>query len=60
MYCHLDFKIRYLKNLRLFSIRVTKLFEPKVLQKKKRKKSDGFSLFLKAFFLRYQPLRKTR
>ena len=45
MYCHLEFKLRYLKNLKLFLIRVKELFEPIVF----RKKGDGFLLFLKAF-----------
>ena len=34
MYCYREFKLRYLKNLKLFSIRVKELFEPIVLQKK--------------------------
>ena len=37
LYCYLEFKLRYLKNLKLFLIRV------------KEKKGDGFLLFLKAF-----------
>ena len=41
VYCYLEFKLRYLKNLKLFSIRVKELFEPIVL----RKKGDGFMLF---------------
>ena len=45
MYCYLEFKLHYLKNLELFLIRVKELFEPIVL----RKKDDGFMLFLKAF-----------
>ena len=40
-----EFKLRYLKNPKLFSIRVKELFEPIVL----KKKGDGFALFLKAF-----------
>ena len=32
MYCYLEFKLRYLKNLKLFSIRVKELSEPIVLQ----------------------------
>ena len=45
-----EFKLRYLKNLKLFLIREKELFEPIVLQKKKKKKTaDGFFLFLKAF-----------
>ena len=38
MYCYIEFKVRYLKNLKLFSIRVKELFEPIVLPKKKKKK----------------------
>ena len=45
VYCYLEFKLRYLKNLNFFSIRVKELFEPIVL----RRKDDGFLLFLKAF-----------
>ena len=45
MYCNLEFNLRYLKNLKLFSISVKEFFEPMVLQKK----GDGFLLFLKAF-----------
>ena len=41
----LEFKLSYLKILKLFSIRIKELFEPIVL----RKKGDGFLLFLKAF-----------
>ena len=41
-YCYLEFKLRYLKNLKLFSIRVKELFEPIVL----RIKGDGLLLFL--------------
>ena len=37
MYCYLEFKFRYLENLKLFSIRVKELFEPKVLRKTKTK-----------------------
>ena len=47
MHYYLEFKLGYLKNLKLFSIRVKELFEPIVLRKKK--KSDGFLLFFKAF-----------
>ena len=49
VYCYHEFKLRCLKNQKLFSIRVKELFEPIVLQKKKKKKGDGFSLFLNAF-----------
>ena len=47
MYCYLEFKLCYLKNLKLFSIRVKELFGPTVL----RKKGDGSLPFLKAFSL---------
>ena len=47
MYCYLEFKLRYLKNLKLFSIGVKELSEPMVFvkkkkKKKKKKKGDGF------------------
>ena len=45
VYCYFEFKLRYHRNMKLFSIRLKELFEPIVL----RKKSDGFLLFLKAF-----------
>ena len=45
MYCYLEFKLGYVKNLKLFSIRVKELFEPIVLQNE----ADGFLLFLNAF-----------
>ena len=45
VYCYLEFKLRYLKNLRLLLVRVKELFEPLVL----RKKGDGFLPLLKAF-----------
>ena len=45
VYCYLEFKLGYLKNVKLFLIRVKELFEPIVL----RKKGNGFLLFLKAF-----------
>ena len=57
MYCYLEFKLRYLKNLKLFSIRVEELFEPIVLRKKK---GDKFLLFLKAFPFRNQSLSYAR
>ena len=31
VYSYLEFKLRYLKNPKLFSIRVNELFEPRVL-----------------------------
>ena len=34
VYCYVESKLRYLKHLKLFSIRVKELFEPIVLQKK--------------------------
>ena len=45
MYYYLEFKLSYLKNLKLFSTKVKELFEPIVL----RGKGHGFLLFLKAF-----------
>ena len=45
MYCYDELKLRYHKNLKLFSIRIKELSEPIVL----RKKGAGFLLFLKAF-----------
>ena len=45
LYCYLEFKIRYLKNLKWFSIRIKEFFKPIVL----KKKTDEFLLFLKAF-----------
>ena len=46
VYCYLEFKLRYLKKLKLFSIRGKELFEPIGLREKK---ADGFLSFLKAF-----------
>ena len=43
-YCYIEFKQRYLENLKLFSIRVKELSEPIVLLRK----GDGRVLFLKA------------
>ena len=48
-------KLRYLKNLKLFSIRVKELFEHIVL----RKKAANFALF-KSIFLRNRSLSKAR
>ena len=42
VFCYFEFKLRLLKNLKLFSIRIKELFEPIVL----REKGDGFLLFL--------------
>ena len=36
VYCYIEFKLRYLENLKLFSIRVKQLFEPVYLRKKRR------------------------
>ena len=45
---YLEFKLRYLKNMKLFSTRVKELFDPIVLREKK---PTGFnSIFLKALF----------
>ena len=44
VHCYLEFKLRYLKNLKLFSInmiRIKELFEPVVLRKKKKKNRRG-------------------
>ena len=59
MYFYLKFKLRYLENLKLFSIIVKELFEPLVLRGKKRR---VFVLFKRhflekpTFFLRNRPL----
>ena len=45
VYCYHEFKLRYLKNQKLFSIRVKELFEPIVLKKKRRRL---FAFFFKA------------
>ena len=44
VYCYLGFKLRYLKNLKLFSLKKKKrkVFEPIVCEKKK---GAGFLLF---------------
>ena len=44
MYCYTEFKIRYLNNLKLFSVGIKELIEPIVLWKK----ADRFLFFLKA------------
>ena len=49
MYCYLEFKLSYLKNLKLFSIRVKELSKPKVSVKFCEEKATGFSSFYKAF-----------
>ena len=46
MYCYLEFKLGYLKNLKLFLIRVKELFEPIVLR---GEKATGFCSFQKHF-----------
>ena len=56
MYCYLEFKLRYLKNLKLLSIRVKELFESIVFAKKRRR---VFALFIK-FFLGNRSLSNAR
>ena len=46
VYCYLEFKLRYLENLKLFLIRVKELLESIVLRKKK---AMGFCSFQKHF-----------
>ena len=53
-YCYLEFKLHYLRNLKLFSTRVKELFEPIVLREKKRR---DFALF-KSIFLKNRSLSK--
>ena len=55
MYSYLEFKLRYLKNLKLFSIRVKKLSEPIVCEEK----ATGFSSFI-SIFLRNRSLSDAR
>ena len=55
VYCYLEFKLRYLKNVKLFSVRVKELFEPVVLRKRQR----VFALF-KSIFLRNRSLSNAR
>ena len=55
VYCYLEFKLRYLKNLKLFSIRVKELFESIVL----RKMATSLSSF-KSIFLRNRSLSNAR
>ena len=47
MYCYLEFKLSYLKNLKLFSIRVKELSEPIVLWKKQWVLALFISIFLR-------------
>ena len=56
MYCYHKFKLRYLRNQKLFSIRVKELFESIVLRKIKRR---VFALF-KSIFLRNRSLSNAR
>ena len=49
VYCYLEFKLRYLKNLKLFSVRIKEWFEPIVLRKKKSWRV--FTLFKSISFL---------
>ena len=53
MYCYLEFKLCYLKSLKLFSIRVKELFEPIVLRKKK---VAGFFVLFKRIFFFEKPI----
>ena len=46
VYCYLEFKLRYLKNLKLFSVRVKTLSEPSVLCKKGNKFQLSYKHFL--------------
>ena len=46
MYCYLEFKLSYLKNLKLFSIRVKELSESIVIVKKRRR---VLALFISIF-----------
>ena len=55
LYWYLEFKLRYLKNLKLFSIRVKELFEPTVLRKNRRF-FFFFFFFLLSIFLRNRSL----
>ena len=45
VYCYIEFKLSYLKNLKLFSIRAKELSEPIILWRK----ATGFSSFYKHF-----------
>ena len=56
VYCYHEFKLRYLKNQKLFSTTVKALFEPTVLRKKRRR---IFALF-KSIFLRNRSLSNAR
>ena len=56
MYCYLEFKLRYLENLKLFSIRVKELSEPIVFVKKRRR---VLALFI-SIFLRNRSLSDAR
>ena len=47
VYCYIEFRLSYLKNLKLFLIRFKGLFEPIVLCRK----GNGCLLFLKAYSL---------
>ena len=52
VYCYLEFKLSYLKNLKLFSIRVKELSEPIILRRKRRWVLALFiSIFLRNRFL---------
>ena len=56
MCCYIEFKLGYLKNLKLFLIRVKELFEPIVFANKRRR---VFELF-KSIFLIHRSLSDAR
>ena len=56
MYCYHEFKLCYLKNQKLFSIRVKELSEPIVL----RKEVDWFFALFESIFLRNRSLSNAR
>ena len=47
MYCYLEYKLSYLKNLKLFSIRVKEISEPIVLKKRRQVLALFISIFLR-------------
>ena len=51
MYCYLEFKLSYRKNLKLFSIRVKELSEPIVCEEKVTGFSSFYKLLLRNRFL---------
>ena len=56
MYCYLKFKLRYLKNMKLFTSTIQELFEPIVFREKSQR---VFALF-KCMFLRNRSSSKAR